>query len=205
MWLNPLMVAAQMNARHFRPTLRWLGILLGAVLLALPVRAEPSTPSETVRMFYAWVLTHPTVTLPSKRERGQLAKVLSPALTELLRKASVTNDLCVKAAPRGSKPDILEGNLFVGNYEGATEVAWAELSHNDHMATVHATLLFVDVHFPKGHKNRAITWVDQVELRLEDNRWVVHDVTFPKGPPLTAALSSYVDSSTQTCQAGAHR
>ncbi len=195
----------EMVARRYGLTLRWLGFLLGAALVALPVRADPSTPAETVRMFYAWVLTHPTVTLPSKRERGQLAKVLSPALAELLRKASVTNDLCVKAAPRGSKPDILEGNLFVGNYEGGTEVAWTELSHNDHMAAIQSTLLYVDVHFPKGHKNRAVTWVDHVELRFEDNRWVVHDVTFPKGPSLTAALTAYIDSGMQTCQAGAHR
>src|SRR5262245_46744252 len=87
-------------------------VLTALAMLGAPARAQSS--DETLHTFYSWVLAHPSRGLPSPAERAELAKVLSPALIESLKTASETEARCVEAAPKGDKPYIVEGDLFVG-------------------------------------------------------------------------------------------
>src|SRR5262249_57806059 len=46
--------------------------------------------------------------LPSAKERVELAKMLSPEVMKLLKAASAMEAKCVRAAPKGEKPLIVE-------------------------------------------------------------------------------------------------
>jgi len=174
-------------------------ILAIAVLGATAARADVQSPEETLRAFYSWVLAHPSRALPSAKERSDLSKTLSPELIQLLNAASDTEAMCVKAAPKGDKPDILEGDLFVGNYEGATEVAYRDRRREVDMVLVDVDLIYVDTRFPKAHPHRAVAWQDRVELRPIDSRWFVQDVRFATDRSLVAGLKSYIEHGARSC------
>ena len=179
--------------------MRLIAILLSALLFALSARAEVQTPEDAMRAFYSWVLAHPSQSLPVPKERAQLARVLSPQLVQLLKEASETEARCVKVTPKGDKPNIPEGNLFVGNYEGATEVAYGHPLRDGEVVFFEADLLYVDSRFPKAHKHRAVAWKDRLELRWVGARWLVQDVTFQQGKSLVAGLKEYIAEGTRSC------
>jgi hypothetical protein len=167
--------------------------------LALPARADIETPENAMRAFYSWVLAHPSISLPSPKERTQLSKILSPELVQLLKEASDTEARCIKVARKGDKPDILEGNLFVGNYEGATEVAYGKPDRDGEVVFAESDLLYIDSRFPKAHKHRAVAWKDRLELRLAGTRWLVQDIKFQQGNSLAAELKEYIAEGARSC------
>ena len=171
-------------------------------LLAAPAAAHPQSqqPEAVASAFYAWVLTHPSTPLPSAGERAQLAAFLSPALLELLRDASVMEKRCIAAAPPGDKPLVLEGDLFAGNYEGATEVAYGEpVSQGEGSVSLEVNLMYVDTRFRKAHRHRAYAWKSVLELRLADGRWRVGDVKFQHGGTLAGSLEDYLREGREAC------
>ena len=170
-------------------------------LIAVCTSAQAQSPDESLRVFYSWVLAHPSRGLPSAGERMELAKVLSPALIESLKTASETQAKCVEAAPKGDKPYIVEGDLFVGNHEGATEVVYGKPQRNADTVVVESDLLYIDSRFPKAHRHRAVAWRDRVEMRLVGGRWYVADVHFQPKRSLLATLKSYVAEGLRTCGA----
>lgn len=109
-------------------------LLLCALAVSTGALADPQAPEDAIRAFYSWVLAHPSRALPSPKERGELTKTMSPELLGLLKEASATEAKCVRAAPRREKPLIVEGDLFVGNYEGANEIAYGEVHRNGNTA-----------------------------------------------------------------------
>ncbi len=149
--------------------------------------------------FYSWVLTHGSLGLPSSKQRTQLAKFLSPQLVQLLKEASNTERRCIKVSPKDEKPNIIEGDLFVGNYEGATEVAYGKPERDGEKAIVESDLVYIDSRFPKGHKYRTIAWKDTLELRLAGTRWLVQDVKFQQGRSLASGLEEYIAEGAQSC------
>lgn len=175
-------------------------ILLAALCsLSLAAHAAPQAPEETLAAFYRWALAHPAGGLPSAGQRGQLSKVLSPQLVQLLQEASIMEARCMKTAPKGDKPLIIEGNLFVGNYEGASEVAYGSMYQEGDVASIEAKLVYVDPRFPRAHKHRAVAWKDAVELRLREGRWLVSDVRFEQGGSLATTLKAYLMEGERTC------
>ncbi len=171
-------------------------------LLATPAAAQPQPqqPEAVASAFYAWVLTHPATPLPSAGERAQLAAFLSPALLELLRDASVMEKRCIAAAPHGDKPLVLEGDLFAGNYEGATEVAYGEpVSQGEGSVSLDVNLVYVDTRFRKAHRHRAYAWKSVLELRLADGRWRIGDVKFQHGGTLAGSLEDYLREGREAC------
>ena len=178
--------------------------LLVIVLFLVPIitasaQATEQAPEEAVRSFYSWALAHRSRGLPSSKDRTQLANLLSPDVIQLLKSASDTEAKCVKTAPKGDKPLIIEGDLFVGNYEGATEVAYRDLRRNGDTIVVDADLIYVDTRFPKGHKHRAVAWKDRLELRLVGERWYVQDIRFAENRSLVAGLKSYIEEGSRSC------
>jgi hypothetical protein len=174
-------------------------ILAAALFLFSPPAAPAQAPEEAMRAFYAWALAHPSRALPSARQRTELANVLAPDLLRLLKAASETEARCLKSAPKGEKPLLMEGDLFVGNHEGATEVAYGEPRRRGETAIVESDLLYIDKRFPRAHKNRARAWKDQLELRLQGARWLVQDVHFPQDRSLAAELKAYIDEGRRSC------
>lgn len=174
-----------------------LSHLLAAPALAQP---QPQRPEAVASAFYAWVLSHPSTSLPSAGERAQLAAFLSPALLDLLREASVMEKRCIAAAPQGDKPLLLEGDLFAGNYEGATEVAYGEpVSQGEGSVSLDVNLMYVDTRFRKAHRHRAYAWKSALELRLADGRWRIGDVKFQHGGTLAGGLEDYLREGREAC------
>lgn len=179
---------------------RCLLVVPWLVLAAAPLaRAQAADAEATARMFYAWALAHPSISLPSTRQRAQLAKMLSPELMHLFEEASATEARCVRAAPKGEKPLILEGNLFVGNYEGASEVAYRKPQGTGDAVAIDADLVYIDARFPKAHQHRTIAWKDRLELKRTGARWLVQDVRFQDERSLAGTLKNYIADGAKTC------
>jgi hypothetical protein len=138
--------------------------------------------------------------LPSTRERGRLAGVLSPGFVRLLETASEVQALCMRTAPKDEKPLMIEGALFVGNNEGATEVAYGDVRRDGDLVVVEAHLVYVDPRFPKAHRHRAVAWTDRVELRAVDGQWRVHDVRIAGDRSLVGELQAFIDEGRRTCR-----
>jgi hypothetical protein len=173
---------------------------LCVLIFATRALADTASPDASLHTFYAWVLAHPSRGLPSAKERTELAKTLSPELIKLLKAASEMEAKCVRAAPKDEKPLIVEGDLFVGNYEGATEIAYGEPRREGDRVVVESDLMNVDKRFPKAHKNRAIAWKDTVELRQLDGRWYVDEVRFAENRSLVGNLKEYIDDAGRSCR-----
>src|SRR6185369_11278192 len=163
------------------------------VLWSISYAQEPK-PEDTLRAFYGWVLAHPSRAMPSPHERAQLAKLFSPRLVKLLNDAAATEARCVKAAPKGEKPDILEGDLFVNNLDGASEVAYGEARRDGDAMTIEANLVYIDRRYPRAHPLRAVAWRDWLELGLTDGRWLIEDIKFADNRSFAASLGDYVES-----------
>ena len=164
--------------------------------------AETSSPEATMQAFYGWLLksANSQTSLPSAKERAALDKVLSGNLLALLEESAKTEAQCVKAAPKDAKPLIVEGALFVGNYEGATEAIYGEPKQQGDTASFDVSLFYVSPSYPKGHRLRGIAWKDTVRLARRDGRWVVEDILFRRDAPdaarenasLVGELKSYI-------------
>ena len=125
--------------------------------------------------------------------------MLSASLIESLEAASAMEAKCVAAAPKGDKPHIIEGDLFVGNHEGATEVAYGKLRREGDTAFAESDLVYVDGRFPKAHRHRAVAWKDRVEMRRVGDHWQVTDIRFAGNRTLAQTLKAYMAEGARTC------
>ena len=180
--------------------MKGIATLLAAVLcIGGAPTANAQTAEETAHAFYSWVLAHPWRAIPAPKERAQLSKLLSPELSRLLQAAADMEARCVKAAPKDEKPWIIEGDLFVGNLEGASEVAYGESHPEGDAVVVDVDLMYIDRRFPKAHKHRTVAWKDALELRQDSGHWRVADVRFAGGRSLQRQLQSYLVDGTRSC------
>jgi hypothetical protein len=177
----------------------WRAGIVAALLGCLSLSARAETADEAAHAYYAWVLAHPSRAIPSPKERAELSKLLSPELSALLGAASDMEARCVKAAPKGDKPLMIEGDLFVGNLEGASEVAYGESRVQGDAAVVPADLMYIEPRFPKAHRHRTVAWKDELALRRSEGRWRVSDVRFAAGRSLVKELQSYLDEGSRAC------
>ena len=179
--------------------MRALLCFLCLTLWLAAVRAETITPIDTVESFYSWVLVRPPTGMPSPKERVQLAKWLAPELLKMLDAARVTQDRCIRVAPEGDKPELLEGNLFSGNEDGATEAAYREAKQAGGKASVAVDLVGIDKRLRKGDRRRAVAWQAEVTLVAIDRRWYVEDIRFDRDRSLRSTLQEYNDEGARTC------
>ena len=159
------------------------------------------TPEEAAQGFYAWVLAHPMWSLSSNRDRGRLEALLAPEIVKRLRDAAATEQRCVRAAPKNEKPLNVEGDIFVGNYEGATEASYGRVRIDGETAQIDANLMYIDRRFPKAHPHRAVAWHDALDLRLVDGAWRIQNVRYEQGRSLALALQGYIEEGARVCGA----
>lgn len=177
-------------------------VALMLTLCGTSAGAETGSPEATMQAFYGWLLksANAQTSLPSVKERTALAKMLSGNLIALLEEASKTEAQCIKAAPKDAKPLIVEGGLFVGNYEGATEAFYDEPKQQGDAVSFDVSLFYVSPSYPKGHRLRGVAWKDVVRLAKHDGRWIIDDILFRKDSPdaerenasLSGELKSYI-------------
>jgi hypothetical protein len=170
------------NAKNFKrreSIVRFIATFFFAVMLLQPVYAEGPSPENATR--------------------ASLASMLSPALIKLLTAASDTEDRCIKNATKGDKPHVMEGSLFLGAYEGATDVAYGTPYRRADTAFVTVDLIYVDTRFAKGHKHRVSIWKDRLALRSIDHRWLVDDIKLRQKRLLTSVLKDYIADGVRWC------
>lgn len=153
-------------------------LILLFVVLGCGFAHADTSPQNTLEQFYAKELVRPSAGLPTDAEREQLKRVFSPALITLLRDAKAAEMLCIRKAPAGDKPDLLEGNLYSGIYEGASEAVYTEQTIDGTQASVGVELVYADPRFPKGHPNRTAASTLRVLLHQEKGRWLIDDLLF---------------------------
>jgi hypothetical protein len=191
--------------------LRFFLVLLAALALQAFVSprfcaAKEASVKEqvfaTVEPFYSWVLAHRSVSLPSDKERSELAAFLMPDLIQLMKDAEAMEGRCAKAAPEGDKPMMFEGALLVSNYEGATEVAYEELKTDKNVKGVvklPVILASVDEYHPRASRFRAVAWNEEVELLLKDGKWLISNIKFPYNRNLRSILQDFNDAGRREC------
>ena len=178
-------------------------IILATVFFSAQAIAGASTPEVLAREFYSYALAQPGIGagLPTEKEKGRLTEFFSSALMRLLETATAMEKKCAKTATPGDKPHIIEGNILVGNYEGATEVIVGEPRNEKMNVIVESRLFSVDSQFPKSHKHRVLTWVDQLVINRDGNRWVISNIKFGSGTSLTGSLEGYLKNGAKWCKA----
>jgi len=194
-----------MTTNHTIGTLmRYIFLLQLALLFALPARAADATPGTTpdatMLAFYAWVLDHPSAGIPGPEDRAKLAPLLSTQLMKLLEQAAETDARCLKTVQDGDKPDVYEGDLFTGIYEGATDAAFRKMTiGKGSLATADVDLIYIDPRFPKADRNHASVWRNTIELRKVGERWVVQNIAFSPKWTLVKALKDHIDMGARAC------
>jgi hypothetical protein len=178
--------------------MRYLLALLAAAHLS--AFAASDNPEAATEAFYQWVLSQKYSGLPSPQQRKQLSRLLTGDFVRDLAATSEAERQCVAVTPRDTKPPIWEGNIFVGNYEGAAEAWYGEPHAEGREVIIPVDLLDVDDRFPKGHKNRTIAWHDSVKLRKEKQGWLVADVIRKDSRSLIAELRKYVNEEGRQCR-----
>jgi hypothetical protein len=179
--------------------MRYALFLSLAFWLFLPARAADAPPETTMHAFYAWVLDHPSLGVPNAEDRAQLAPLLSMQLVKLLEQAAETDARCLQTVLDGDKPNVYEGDLFVGIYEGATDAAFHHVIKKGSVATVDIDLIYIDPRFPKADANRASVWRNTLELRKVGERWVVQNVKFGSKTSLLSVLRDHIAEGARSC------
>jgi len=156
----------------------------------------------TVEPFYSWVLAHRFVSMPSDRERSELADFLMPELIHLMKDAEEMQGQCFKVAQEGDKPMMLEGALLVSIYEGAMEVAYEE-PRTDRLAEgiviSPVILVYVDERFPKASRFRMLAQSDELELLQQEGKWLINNINFQHGRSLRSTLQDFISAGHREC------
>jgi hypothetical protein len=173
-------------------------LTFAALLICSHAQGNSDRPEDAAQAFYRWVLTHPSVSLPSTTQRKELQPLLMPQLLALLAVAAQGEQRCAAVTPPDLKPPIYEGSLFVGSYEGATEAAYGESGHDGRDVYIDVDLMYIEPHWPKGHQARAYAWRDRVKLQIHGRGWRVADVVM-QGRSLATELQQYVDEVIPDC------
>lgn len=170
--------------------------------LAHPVAVDAASPENLAHDFYAWLLSVPGTGsgLPAAKEREHLAELLSPTLLQLLDSATVMEKRCIQNNTPGDKPYIIEGNILVGNYEGATEIVVGKARNEGKTAIVKSRLFSVDSRFPKSHPYRVHTWTDELVMNQYRDRWVIANIQFETGNSLSKTLDEYLRNGAKWCK-----
>lgn len=195
---NPAGADAFSQQQTMECLMRYLLLALLAIV-HLSVSAASDTPEAAAEAFYRWVLSQKYGGLPSPQQRNQLTRFLTEDFVRYLAATSKAERQCVAVTPPDMKPPIWEGNIFVGNYEGAVEAWYGEPHAEGREVIIGVDLLDVDDRLPKGHKNRAIAWHDSVKLRKEKQGWLVADLIRKDSGSLTAELRKYVNKEGREC------
>ena len=163
--------------------------------------AESQPPEDTLRRFYGWVLANPDMSLPSPAERQQLEGLASPRLMGLLAAASAMEARCVASAREGDKPNTFEGAVLVGNYEGATEVAYRPATRVAGGLRFSVAMVNIDARYPKAHAHRMAAWSDDVHVRKDGERWLIDEIVLRQQKTLSSVLKEYLSQGARECRA----
>jgi hypothetical protein len=183
-------------------------MLSGLCFMPMHAIADAAKTEEqifaTVEPFYSWVLANRFVSLPSEKERSELAGFLMPDLIHLMKEAEKMEKQCGETTPKGNKSRYFAGALLVGIYEGATEIAYAKLKIDrlsEGVVTLPTALTYISDHLPKGSRYRVYAWNEELELHQINEKWLINNIHFPDDRSLRSTLQDFISEGRQYCVA----
>lgn len=103
----------------------------------------------------------------------------SQDLTNTINQTIEKVNLSIKNTPKDEKPELIEGNVFVSLYEGATSVDVISININENIATV-KILATYDLRKYGETNFKPISWNDEIRLKNENKLWKIDNI-FYKG------------------------
>ena len=134
-----------------------------AVLIFVLASCGNKTPENTVQSFYTQQLK---VYDFRKPDSSFLSADINNLILEVVGKENKSADQ-LKSIQSTDKPDIMEGDIFTSNYEGAQSFKILSVQKNENDA-------IVKVEFTYENKN----WIDDILLKFENNQWLIVDIQY---------------------------
>jgi hypothetical protein len=152
--------------------MRWLAPLVFAAGVTAAAAPEDS-PAGAAGRFYEVYLKLQLSGVPGAKERGQLRRLLSSELDQLLAKAAEAEARYAKKT-NGESPPLVEGDLFSSLFEGASAFRVASCDGAAETASCRVALRYVD----PAAKEDEVNWQDRVFLLRQAGAWVVDDIEY---------------------------
>lgn len=160
-----------------------------------------SDPRSTLSALFAELKSANISALPQSKDLLLLQNYLSKDLLRLFQEALQAETVCIAAAAADEKPTMIEGDLFSGNVEGFSELAYGKVSIAANHANVALSFMNTDTRFPHAHHFRNFAWPAQAMLVKDKNSgaWLVDDIRFfaPRG--LRRDLHDYLQAAKRYC------
>ncbi|MDE2463230.1 MAG: hypothetical protein KGO02_05915 [Alphaproteobacteria bacterium] len=151
--------------------------LFALVFLAAPaVAGVADTPEAIAQGFYTAVLSLKEGGIPDSAARARLEPFISPALAHTLAAANEA-ELAYAQNSRHAVPPLLEGDIFVSLFDGASKATVGSCHGTAAGAECPAALSY---HSPSG---RTYHWQDTLRLTHTAIGWRVDDVIYGGGVP----------------------
>ncbi len=170
---------------------------------AKPKPLAANDPLSTLAAFFAEVKQAKISALPQTAELARLRTYLTQDLLTLLQQAQHAEQVCIAAAAPGDKPSIIEGDLFSGNVDGYTEVAYGKVTVSANHARVALSFMNIDQRFPHAHPFRSFVWPAEAVLQRnrQNTAWLISDLRFFSRRSLGHDLRDYLATAKRDCSA----
>lgn len=110
----------------------------------------------------------------------------SQDLANAINQAIEKENISIKNTPKGDKPELIEGNVFVSLYEGATKVDVISVNINKDIATVNIKATYDLTKYGVPDHN-AVSWNDEVILKNENGLWKIDNILYKAGENIRVA------------------
>ncbi|MGH8109996.1 MAG: hypothetical protein ACREO1_14915 [Arenimonas sp.] len=148
--------------------------------------SQPSTPSQVVKDFYSWEINVAKTGTQSEQNLVPVKKLLAPEFYQLLLKVYKVEQQCIKNAAKDEKPDMLDGNIFQREVEGASGFSTITQKLNGNTAVVQINLFYFG-----RNENKTYKWVDSVKLRKQKDAWLIVDIIHDNKRTVVGDLTEY--------------
>ncbi|MFY8021230.1 MAG: DUF3828 domain-containing protein [Bacteroidia bacterium] len=101
-----------------------------------------------------------------KADSSLLSSEINQMIVSVIKKENNSAEQ-LKLLGSSDKPELIEGDLFSSNYEGAQSYKIISTEKNQNQAKLNVEFTY--------QNNK---WVDEISLKLENNRWLIADVKY---------------------------
>ena len=148
--------------------------------------SQPSTPAQVVKDFYNWEINVAKSGSQSKQNLVPVKKLLAPEFYQLLLKVYKVEQQCIRNAAKDEKPDMLDGNIFQRDVEGASGFSNVTQKLAGNTAVVQIHLFYYG-----RNENKTYKWIDSVKLRKQQQGWLIVDIVHDNKSTVVGNLSEY--------------
>ncbi len=143
--------------------MKFYNIVFSLSIFLMIISCKNSSPETVIDDFYK---KHILIYDFRKADSAYLSPEISQLIQEVILKENKSADE-LKSIGSTDKPDLIEGDIFTSNYEGAK--SFKILS-----SEVDQSRALVQVEFTYQESK----WIDEISLKLDKNNWLIDDVKY---------------------------